>query len=172
MSVVLGLDPGTATTGYGFIKKTESDSLNYHESGVIRTPANMDYGDRLDTIYGSVVSLVEKFSPRVAVVEELFFSRNIKTALSVGQARGVILLSLNHLQEELKQPLELVEMNPSTAKKTLTGNGAASKKTMQRAVTQELGLSGVPEPDDAADALALGMAYCIRNRFQANLNEQ
>lgn len=131
----------------------------------------MDYDKRLDAIYSSVQSLVKEHSPDVAVVEEIFFSRNVKTAITVGQARGVILLSLNHAGELLEQTLEVVELNPTTSKKILTGSGNSDKKAIQRIVKQELDLTGLPEPDDAADALAHAMSFCIDRRFESNLEE-
>jgi crossover junction endodeoxyribonuclease RuvC len=153
-------------------RETGSDSLIYEGSGIISTPADMPYSDRLDAIYSSIQTLVEKFSPEVAIVEEIFFNLNAKTAISVGQARGVILLALQHMKERMEGEFLVEEINPTTAKKTLTGKAKASKKTMQKIVEQELDLSDAPEPDDAADGLALALCYCIRERFQSNIQEQ
>lgn len=126
--------------------------------------------DRLDAIYSSVRTLAERFNPHMAVVEEIYFNKNVKTAISVSQARGVILLGLNHAETE--DPLSVHEMNPGTVKKTLTGSGTANKAAMQRIVKQELGLGKIPEPDDAADGLALAVSYSLKKRFHQNLEEQ
>lgn len=132
----------------------------------------MPHAERLNVIHASVMTLVERSSPAVAVVEEIYFSKNVKTAMSVGQARGVILLALNHAGEELEDSLDVREMNPSTVKKTLTGSGTADKKAMQRIVKQELGLSSAPDRDDAADALALAVSHLIKERFRDSIREQ
>jgi crossover junction endodeoxyribonuclease RuvC len=128
--------------------------------------------DRLDAIYSSVKTLVERFDPQVVVVEEIYFSKNVKTAFSVSQARGVILLALNHSDPDQMDSPEVHEMNPATVKKTLTGSGTANKKAMQRIVKQELGLENIPEPDDAADGLALAVSFSLKRRFHDNLTEQ
>lgn len=132
----------------------------------------MPYADRLDVIHSSVMTLVEQHAPATAVVEEIYFSKNVKTAMSVGQARGVILLALQHAGGELEDTLDVREMNPSTVKKTLTGSGTADKKAMQRVVKQELGLPSSPDRDDAADALALAVCHLIKQRFQDSIREQ
>lgn len=132
----------------------------------------MSPSDRLDAIYSSVLTLVERFDPQVAVVEEIYFNKNVKTAISVSQARGVILLALNHSEPDTEDELVVEEMNPSTVKKTLTGSGSADKQTMQQIVKQELGLGKIPEPDDAADGLAMAVSYSLKKRFRENLEEQ
>lgn len=129
----------------------------------------MDHPDRLDAIHASVQNLANKFSPEVAYVEEIFFNKNVKTAISVGQARGVILLALNDYGDE---EFTLGEYNPSTIKKVLTGRGDADKATVQQIVKQELNLSGVPSPNDAADALAVALTFCFEQRFEENVEYQ
>jgi crossover junction endodeoxyribonuclease RuvC len=166
------LDPGTATTGYGIIKETDTEAFRHRKSGVIRTTPEMSHSERLDAIYSSVKTLVERFDPQVAVVEEIYFNKNVKTAISVSQARGAILLALNHSEPETGDELFVEEMNPSKVKKTLTGSGSANKHTMQQIVKQELGLGKVPEPDDAADGLAMAVSYSLKKRFRENLEEQ
>ncbi|MFB6355890.1 MAG: crossover junction endodeoxyribonuclease RuvC [bacterium] len=171
ITTILGIDPGTATTGYGVITSDQSD-VQYETSGVIETPPEMDYPDRLKAIYDSVKQLSNSYEPDVAAVEEIFFNKNVKTAITVGQARGVILLSLSDYGREMSAEFELVEYNPSTIKKVLTGTGKADKRTVQRIVKQELRLSGIPQPNDAADGLAIALTYCFEDRFEDNLEYQ
>ncbi len=108
----------------------------------------------------------------MTVVEEIYFNKNVKTAITVSQARGVILLALNHSEPDTMGSPEIHEMNPATVKKTLTGSGTANKNAMQRIVKQELGLDKIPEPDDAADGLALAVSFSLKKRFHQNIEEQ
>lgn len=115
---------------------------------------------RLRLINNSVSELISKFEPDAVVVEELFFSKNVKTAIRVGQARGVLLLAVSECSADL------VEYSPLKIKKTLTGNGNADKKAVQKMVQKELGMPGIPEPNDAADALAIAYCYQVIKRFE------
>lgn len=162
------MDPGTATTGYGVVTSRDG-AVQYETCGVIETPSDMDHPDRLEAIYDSVQTLTEKFAPDVAMVEEIFFNQNVKTAIAVGEARGVIQLALNNYGDE---EFTLGEYNPSTIKKVLTGRGDADKRTVQQIVKQELNLSGVPSPDDAADGLAIALTFCFERRFQDSVDYQ
>lgn len=138
----------------------------YVTCGVIRTPADMSFPGRLDAIYRSARELMSQHTPNQVVVEELFFSKNVKTAFDVGQARGVLMLALRHFRDDTGSPDPgLTEYNPSQAKKILTGAGNADKRAMQKIVQQELDLNEAPEPDDAADALALALCHLIQRRF-------
>jgi crossover junction endodeoxyribonuclease RuvC len=149
---VLGIDPGTATTGYGIVEET-ADGLRALAYGVITTPAKHPLSHRLQTIYQELSGLVQEWQPDEAAVEELFFSANVRTAMSVGQARGVVLLAL------AEGGVELAEYSPPVVKKALTGYGRADKRQMQDMVRLLLQLDEIPRPDDAADALAVAVCH-------------
>lgn len=123
----------------------------------------MSFADRLDAIYESVLSLIEQYNPEVAAVEELFFSKNVKTAIDVGHARGVVVLATS------RSDINMEEYNPTEIKKTLTGNGKADKKAVQKMVKQELQLETIPSPDDAADALAVAISQVLISRYESKL---
>lgn len=149
---VLGIDPGTATTGYGVVEET-GNQLSALAFGVIRTPAGQPLATRLQTIHREVGALVDRWRPLAASVEELFFSTNARTAMSVGQARGVTLLAL------ADAGLDVAEYTPTAVKQAVTGYGNADKGQMQEMVRLLLGLEEVPRPDDAADALAVAICH-------------
>jgi crossover junction endodeoxyribonuclease RuvC len=157
---VLGIDPGTAITGYGVVEEMQGDvrSLAF---GVIRTPASQSLPVRLQSIYREVRDLATKWEPSTAAVEELFFSSNVRTAMSVGQARGVTLLAL------ADAGLEVAEYTPLVIKQAVTGYGRAGKMQMQEMVRLLLGLEEVPRPDDAADALAVAICHLHSARLTA-----
>jgi crossover junction endodeoxyribonuclease RuvC len=157
---VLGIDPGTAITGYGVVEEMQGDvrSLAF---GVIRTPASQSLPVRLQSIYREVRDLATKWEPSTAAVEELFFSSNVRTAMSVGQARGVTLLAL------ADAGLEVAEYTPLVIKQAVTGYGRAGKTQMQEMVRLLLGLEEVPRPDDAADALAVAICHLHSARLTA-----
>lgn len=160
---VLGLDPGTATTGYGVVSDGRPPRME--ECGAIRTPSDHGPPRRLDAIYRSVRQLCLTHEPEVLAVEQLFFNRNVKTAMSVAQARGCILLAGQHYREEREGTLRIEEYNPSTVKRAITGHGGADKGAVQKIVREELNLSGTPDPPDAADALALALCHLFQDRF-------
>lgn len=145
--LILGIDPGTAIVGYGLVKEHNDGSLQAIEYGVIRTPAKTPMPERLNTIYDSLSTIVAEYKPDRAAVEELFFSRNVTTAITVAQARGVILLSLQ------RAGLHINEYKPNMIKQSISGYGGAGKKQMQEMVRLLLNLESIPKPDDAADAL-------------------
>ncbi len=147
---VLGIDPGTATTGYGLVEG-HGDRIVALSYGVITTPAHWELAHRLQEIYRQLRALLSEWRPESAAVEEIFFSKNVRTALAVGQARGVVLLALADANIPIR------EYKPSEVKEAVTGYGAASKEQMQRMVQHLLGLEQIPGPDDAADALALAI---------------
>lgn len=149
---VLGVDPGTATTGYGVVEETE-EGIRALAYGVITTPAGQPLPQRLQAIYRELQRLIAKWRPDEAAVEELYFNVNVRTALSVGQARGVVLLAL------ADAGLPLTEYGPSEVKQALTGYGGAEKRQMQEMVRMLLGLEKPPSPDDAADALAVAVCH-------------
>jgi len=157
---ILGIDPGTAITGYGVVEEVAGD-LKPVASGVIRTPAGQPLPARLQLIYQGVKALTTEWEPETAAVEELFFSSNVRTAMSVGQARGVTLLAL------ADAGLDVAEYTPLTIKQAVTGYGNADKAQVQEMVRLLLGLAEIPRPDDAADALAVAICHFHSARLAA-----
>lgn len=149
---ILGIDPGTAIVGFGVID-VEGAKKTMVDAGVIRTPAHQPTQERLITIYNELKEIIEHNKPQVMVVEQLFFARNVTTAMSVSHARGVILL----LGEQYN--LRLAEFTPLQIKQSITGYGKADKKQVQEMVKVVLNLTEVPKPDDCADALAAALTY-------------
>ncbi len=144
---ILGIDPGTGIVGFGVID-VERGNTTFVDAGVIRTPVRQADSERLFTIYHDLEDIIDEHKPDVLSVEKLFFIRNITTAMSVSQARGVILL----LGKQKK--LQLYEYTPLQIKQAVTGYGKADKKQIQEMVKIILKLPQIPKPDDAADALA------------------
>ncbi|HEC33200.1 MAG TPA: crossover junction endodeoxyribonuclease RuvC [Chloroflexi bacterium] len=157
---VLGVDPGTATTGYGVVEETE-DGLRMQTYGVVATAAGHPLPERLQTIYRELFRLAQEWQPDAAAVENLYFGANVRTAMSVGQARGVVLLAL------ADAGLVVAEYSPLAVKQALTGYGKADKRQMQEMVRLLLGLPAVPRPDDAADALAVAVCHIHSARMRA-----
>jgi crossover junction endodeoxyribonuclease RuvC len=150
--LVLGIDPGTATTGYGIIRY-DGSGLDPVVHGTINTPAKSPLPERLRQLYGELTNLIQAHRPHQAAVEELFFARNARTALAVGQARGVVLLAL------AEAGLPVHGYTPLQVKRAITGYGRASKEQMQQMVRLLLGLQSTPQPDDVADALAVAICH-------------
>jgi len=157
---VLGIDPGTAITGYGVVEG-EGDSLTLTTYGAITTPANQPLAQRLQHIYQELQALIAAWDPDSAAVEELFFSKNARTALSVGHARGVILLAIT------EAGLPIQEYKPAEIKQAVAGYGNAPKQQVQGMVQLLLGMDEMPSPDDAADALAVAICHFHSARWQA-----
>jgi crossover junction endodeoxyribonuclease RuvC len=153
MTLVLGIDPGTATTGYGLVRNREDGSLEAVTFGTIQTPAGMPAHKRLSILFHQLNALLLLHHPDGVAVEKLFFQRNISTAIAVGQARGVVMLSLS------EAGLEVGEYTPNEVKQAVTGYGSAAKKQVQEMVRVLLALPEVPRPDDAADALAIAITH-------------
>ena len=152
--LVLGVDPGTAITGYGLVRQApDGDRLEAVAYGVITTPSDWAMPQRLRKIYQDLTDLIREHDPTEAAVEQLFFSRNVKTALAVGQARGVVLLTL------ADSDLAVHEYTPLQVKQSVVGYGRAEKAQVQDLVRLLLGLQAVPQPDDAADALAIAICH-------------
>lgn len=147
---ILGIDPGTATTGFGCIEVTGPKTVIVG-AGVITTAAGLEMGERLATIYTELNELIREFKPDKVAVELLFFARNVTTAISVGQARGVIILSA------AQHNLPVDEFTPLQVKQAVTGYGKADKRQVQEMVKTLLALKQIPKPDDAADALAIAL---------------
>lgn len=150
--IFLGIDPGTAITGYGLVRE-EASVLQAVAYGVITTPSDWDLPQRLVTLHRELSDLIALHRPTSAAVEQLFFSRNARTAFAVGQARGVVLLAL------AQAGIPIFEYTPLEVKQTITGYGRADKKQIQEMIRVLLGLENVPKPDDAADALAIAICH-------------
>ena len=155
--IVLGIDPGTAATGYGIVERNGSQ-LRMVEFGVLETLAGGTAGERLVAVHAGVAKLIERHRPGIVGVERIFFSRNVRTAFSVGQARGVAMLAA------AQSGLPIYEYTPNEVKIAVTGYGRASKDQVQRMVQTLLGLAALPTPDDAADALAV--AICLAHSYR------
>ncbi len=158
MNLVLGIDPGTATTGFGLITENKI-GLEVVEYGVISTPPDLAMEKRLQIIYNKLLELIDLHQPESCAVEKLFFQRNVTTAISVGQARGVILLAL------AERNVKCAEYTPLQVKQAVTGYGVANKKQVQMMVKSLLNLQDIPKPDDAADALAVAICHTHSKRF-------
>ncbi len=158
MTLVLGIDPGTATTGYGFVADREDGSLECVDYGTIVTPAGMPAHQRLVLLYDQLKKLLEERPPASCAVEKLFFQRNVSTAIGVGQARGVVLLAI------AQAGLEVYEYTPNEVKQAASGYGSAGKRQVQEMVKVLLGLEKIPRPDDAADALAVAICHLNTRR--------
>ena len=156
--IALGIDPGTAICGYGFVE-THGSRLRPLAYGSIFTTPDMPMEQRLMKIFDELDALIKQHKPDVMGVEKLFFSRNVTTAIPVGQARGVVLLAA------AKNNLRLVERTPMQIKQDVTGYGKATKNQVIYMVTKLLHLPAPPKPDDTADALAIAICttYCLKN---------
>ena len=160
--LVLGIDPGLAIIGYGFIEVNQNREYSCVDYGVIRTESGLTDPERLVVIYDSLTKLIQHQQPDTSTVEKLFFQRNVKTALSVGQARGIVMLALAQAQ------LAIHEYTPNEIKQTICGYGNAGKSQIQRMVQTLLNLDELPKPDDAADALAVAICH-IHHQSYNNL---
>lgn len=150
--IILGVDPGTQVTGYGVISIQDRGYVPL-DFGCIRPPRGFKLSDRYLIIYDSIGDLIEKYQPTVLVVEMQFMYKNAQSALKLGMARGAAMIAAK------KQGLPVFEYAPTVAKRAVVGNGKASKHQVQRMVQQILHLSSPPEPEDAADALALAICH-------------
>jgi crossover junction endodeoxyribonuclease RuvC len=148
---ILGIDPGTATTGFGVIDTSISKVSNVVDYGVITTEAHLSDSKRLSIINDGLQQLIKTHKPNIIAVEKLFFFRNTTTIITVAQARGVVLLNA-----EIHN-LQLFEFTPLQIKQAITGYGKAPKSQMQQMVATILGLKSIPKPDDAADGLAVAL---------------
>jgi crossover junction endodeoxyribonuclease RuvC len=159
MTLALGIDPGTATTGYGLVRVTPDGELVSVAHGILSTPKDATPSARLEMLYNQLQTLLNKHKPDTAAVEKLFFSRNVTTALAVGQARGVVLLALQ------QAGIEVFEYTPNEVKQAVAGYGSAEKRQVQEMVRALLQLDSIPRPDDAADALAIAITHLNTNRY-------
>ena len=162
--LTLGIDPGTAITGYGLVREG-AEGLRLVDCGVITTPAGQPLAERLQTIYRGLAALIAAHRPTDSAVEELFFSRNVRTALSVGHARGVTLLAL------ADAGLPIYEYKPLEVKQAIAGYGGADKRQVQEMVRMLLNLESIPRPDDAADAVAVAVCHIHSARMRALIDQ-
>jgi crossover junction endodeoxyribonuclease RuvC len=153
----MGIDPGLATTGYAFIKNDAKRQIL--DFGVISTSSKEQFAKRIEYIYQSLTRLIKKYKPNVLAVEQLFFCKNVKTALLVGQARGVVLLA------GINAKLPIFEFTPLQVKQSVCGYGRAEKRQIQEMVKILFNLKKLPKPDDAADALAIASTYLNSQKF-------
>lgn len=156
--LIMGIDPGTARIGYGFVKVHPGGKLVVMGYGCATTPAKEQTDIRLASIYEQMIELIDEFRPDSMAVEQLFFNRNVTTALSVGQARGVIILAGAH------RSLPIAEYTPLQVKQAVTGQGRAVKSQVGFMIKLLLGLSEIPKPDDVADALAVAICHAYNGR--------
>ncbi len=155
--IVLGIDPGTAATGYGVLERTGS-RLRAVDHGCFTTDPTTALPDRLLAIHGAITDLIESHGPGLIGVERLFFNKNVQTAFAVGQARGVVMLAA------AEHGIPVLEYGPHEVKIAVTGHGRAPKDQVQRMVQVVLGLASLPTPDDAADALAVAICLAHAHR--------
>lgn len=156
---VIGIDPGTAITGWGIVEGSGSE-LQMVAVGTITTAAGTPLPERLQIIYHELTAIIGQWQPSTAAIEELFFSKNAKTALAVGHGRGVAMLALANAD------LSITEYKPLEVKQAITGHGGADKKQMQQMVKLLLALDDIPRPDDAADALAIAICHLHSARLR------
>jgi crossover junction endodeoxyribonuclease RuvC len=160
---VIGIDPGTALTGYGIVEENADQSLHVLDFGVIRTDSKDKPETRLCKLFKQLNEIISLYNPESSGVEKLYFQRNTTTALSVGQARGVAILSL------AEAGVSISEYNPMEIKQAVVGYGKATKKQVQEMVKVILSLENIPQPDDAADALAVAICHIHSRKMKSFL---
>ncbi|AHV98537.1 crossover junction endodeoxyribonuclease RuvC [Paenibacillus sabinae] len=161
---ILGIDPGIAIVGFGFIDKNGS-KLTPVQYGCIQTEAHTPEEERLLHVYEGMLQLIDRYKPEAVALEKLFFNRNVTTAMSVGQARGVLVLAA------VQRGLPVAEYTPMQVKQAIVGYGKAEKKQVQEMVRMYLKLSAVPKPDDVADALAVAICHAHSYTLNSKINE-
>jgi crossover junction endodeoxyribonuclease RuvC len=158
--LVIGIDPGTATTGYGLIRETAQGAFEVVDFGVITTPAGMPLEKRLLILYRRLKEILLLHRPESGAVEKLFFQNNVTTAIAVGQARGVAMLAL------AESEISVGEYTPMEVKQAVAGYGGADKNQVQQMTKMILNLESIPKPDDAADALAVALCHIQTDHFR------
>jgi crossover junction endodeoxyribonuclease RuvC len=156
--IILGIDPGVATTGYGLIQTGQNGAIRFIDYGCIITKAGGNPSARLKDIYRELMALIRQYKPHEVAIEEIFFYRNAKTAISVGQSRGVVLLAAANSKKRVFQ------YTPLQVKQMVAGHGLSDKKAIQKTVKKMLGLKEIPKPDDAADALAVAICHALASK--------
>ena len=159
--MILGIDPGTAITGYGVVTRRNGAGPRLRECGVIRTSAGRPLLERIREIYDATAELIERHRPSVVSVEDVFQGKNVKSALKLGHARGAILLAAAHAE------VRVAEYAPREIKKAVVGNGNASKDQVGFMVQQQLRLKQAPSPSDASDGVAAALCHCLVGGFPA-----
>ncbi len=164
--IIIGIDPGIATTGFGIIKKIKGkkNKLKAIDYGCIETSPGFSDGERLKKINNELNKLIKKYQPDVLAVENIYFFKNLKTAMPVSQAKGVILLTA------AKKKIPVYEFTPLQVKMTVVGYGKAEKKQVQKMIRVLLDLKEVPKKDDAADALGIALCYALGTRSTTKLS--
>lgn len=163
--IILGIDPGTATTGYGIInsacrsgdKDKRLESLKHLDHGVITTCPSFSPAERLKKLNNELSGLIRRYQPKILVMESVYFFKNLKTAIPVSRASGVILLTA------AKKKIPVKEFTPLQVKFTITGNGRAEKSELQEEIKKILKLKDIPKPDDASDALGIAITYLLKS---------
>lgn len=163
--LTIGIDPGTAATGYGIIQEDEKGNLETIDYGVIHTSNEQSLPYRLLEIHNRLLELIQLHRPQSGAVEKLFFQKNVRTAISVGQGRGIAMLAL------AQAGIEVAEYTPLEVKLAVTGYGGADKRQIQEMVKVLLGMEEIPKPDDAADALAVTICHIHSYRTRKLLME-
>ena len=159
---ILGIDPGTATMGWGVIRQ-EGNRLRYVQHGTVTTPPGWEMPRRLERLFDGVTELIQGYRPATVAVEELFFNTNVTTAITVGQARGVALLAA------YRAGIEVHEYTPLQVKQAITSYGRADKRQVQEMVRALLNLREIPRPDDAADGLAIAICHAFSSRMSGKV---
>lgn len=155
--LVLGIDPGTALTGYGLVRQDAAGKLQLVDFGAISTPARLPMAERLRRLHQELTDIIQLHQPEIGAVEKLFYQRNVSTAISVGQGRGVAILAL------AQAGVKVDEYTPGEVKQAVCGYGGADKVQVQRMVQALLEMNELPQPDDAADALAVAIC-CLHSQ--------
>lgn len=158
--LILGIDPGTATVGYGFVRESDEGDAVCVVYGAITTPPTWPMSQRLQHIHREITRLIQQYQPDAAAIEEMFFGKNITAAITVAQGRGVALLAM------ADAALKIYEYKPAEVKQTIAGSGNAPKKQIQEMVKTLLDLDTIPKPDDAADALAIAITALQASRWE------
>jgi crossover junction endodeoxyribonuclease RuvC len=156
--IVLGIDPGTAATGYGLVERPDAGEHRLLECGVIRPPSRAPLEAKLDAIFQEVERLIARHRPDVLAVENVFVARNVRSALVLGHARGVVLLAA------ARAGIAVADYAPRDVKAAVVGRGAATKLQIQQMVARLLRLKSPPTPADAADGVAVALTHCLRTR--------
>jgi len=163
--LVLGIDPGTATTGYGLVEEDDGD-FHLVKCGVVSTPAGMPLEKRLLLLYDELSRIVANYHPEEMAVEEVFFGKNVTTAIAVSHGRGIALLVA------AQNGIPVFSYKPAEIKQSVAGYGNADKHQMQTMIKMLLSLEQVPKPDDAADAVAVAICHIQQNRYRSLVEER
>lgn len=159
MSIVLGIDPGTAVMGFGVVSRRADGTVSLLECGVIRTASGRPLHERIRDVYDGVTALIERHQPLVLSVEDVFVGKNVRSALTLGHARGAILLAASIAG------IQIAEYSPSAIKKAVVGTGKATKDQVGFMVQKHLRLKEPPSPHDAADGVAAALCHCMTGSF-------